>query len=276
MKQTSFFSTVLLAAFVVFVFPCFVAAQDFVGTYRIDIPGSASMNTTRERVDSQTVQRTDTTTIGKGARGAGVLEIKADGTYALRDFIGYGKLKTGKWIANDEGKFSDKGGIELLEVKSADYGEDDRSWFVFINDDGEVEAREAPYTYYNRLRLTKTAGKSITTKKTKSLAGDKSTSENEKDSKAQQKGSLLEKKSVKTPSGKARRWTVAEFRQYFEGKTPEEVEAVLGKPAEIDYKKWIYVGLQIVDENDNNAVRTKAYISFTEVKGGTVWHMTFF
>jgi hypothetical protein len=277
MKQTNFFTTVILAVLAIFILPGLVSAQDFVGIYRIDIPGKASSNTTRERVDNQTVLRTDTITVGKGTSGTGTLEIKSDGTYALHDFIGYDKLKTGKWIINDEGSFSDKGGIELLEVKSANYGADQRSWYIFLNDDGEIEAREAPYTTYNSLRLTKIGGKKIVKDgKTKSKTKNNSHSDSEETDSQEQNVSSGEKKTSNFPSGKTRRWTVAEFRQYFEGKTQEEVEVALGKAESVDYKTWTYSGLQVVDPEAKNAVLTKAYLRFTEVKGGTVWHMTFF
>lgn len=194
-----------------------VSAQgtnEFVGTYRIDIPGKVSTTTTRERIDSRTVQRTDSTTIGKGVQGAGRVEIKADGTYAIHDHIGYGKLKAGRWIVNSKGPFSDKGGIKLLEVKSADYGEDQRAWYVFVNSDGELEAREPPYTTYNSLRLTKTSGAKVTGPvKTNTPAAAKPPV-------IAKKHELSQAEIYKLQD---------EIRAFFMGKTLSQIEAVLGK-----------------------------------------------
>ncbi len=200
-------------------------AAQFVGTYRIDIPGKTSTNTTRERIDSRSVLRTDTTTIGRGASGAGTLEVRSDGTYAIRDHIGYGKLKAGKWIFNDEGPFSDKGGIELLEVKSSEYGKDQTSWYIFINNDGEVEAREPPYTTYNSLRLTKTGGGAVGRPQT-GRANAPSTN----------RASLPAKTAPSPKAEKKRELTQDEIYKlqrdivsYFTGKTQSQIEAVLGK-----------------------------------------------
>jgi hypothetical protein len=272
--KSSISITVLLVILSFFTFSGFTAAQDLVGIYRIDIPGSASLSTTREKIDGQTVQRTDTTTIGKGSQGAGTLEIKADGTYIIRDFLGYGKARSGRWVENRKGKFSDKGGVELLEAKSADYAPDQRSWYVFVNDDGQIEAREAPYTYYNKLRLTRSGGKSLTDNKLKSPVKNSPSRDNDKVD--GQSVSRITVRSANIPPGKSRQWTVKEFQQFFEGKTREEVENSLGKPDSTSYKTWIFTGLKIVDLDDKDAVRTKAYISFTELTGGNVWHITFF
>jgi hypothetical protein len=273
MKHKIFFTLVFTIVLTMFIFPSFTTAQDFVGTYRIDIPASVRSNVDKQNIGNQTVRRTDSISMTGGAKGAGTLEIKADGTYAIRGHIGYGDLKTGKWIVIKEGKFSDRGGIELLETKSKDYGE--RSWFIIINDEGEVEAWEPPYLKTTTLLLTKISGKPVASSKTEPPINKVTDSADGKSSE-QKSASVDQHQSAEKTSSKVRRWTVAEFRKSFEGKTPEEVEAVLGKPAEVSYKTWTYGGLQIIDENDKNAVRTKAYISFTEVKGGTVWHMSFF
>jgi hypothetical protein len=133
-------------------------AGSFTGAYRIDMPGKYSDNTTRERIDSRTVLRTDSSTMGSSVRGMGTLEIKANGTFVLHDLLGYGKLRTGRWMANEEGPFSDRGGLKLLDVRPPDQKISERQWYVFINDNGEVEARESPFTTYNSYRLTKTSG----------------------------------------------------------------------------------------------------------------------
>jgi hypothetical protein len=69
-------------------------------------------------------------------------------------YLGLGGTRTGRWIANDEGPFSDKGGIELLEVKSANYDADQRSWFVYL-ENGQLVGREPPYSGFNHLLFTR-------------------------------------------------------------------------------------------------------------------------
>lgn len=247
-----------------------VAATAETCSYRIDNPGHGSISTSSQRIDRSTVEHTTTTTIGRGARGAGTLIMNTDGTYEIKNYLGLGPSRKGRWIVNDEGPFSDKGGVELLDVKGPDYGADQRSWFMYTNDEGQLVGREPPYTGFNDLRFTSMSGGACAPRGQAAAAAGGATKPGAATQAAQSPQAALVR-----PAMSAKVWTHQGFREHFMGKNRAQVEAELGKPHETGYKKWVFHRLTVKDANDPSVISHSATISFTDQESGQVWHIYF-
>jgi hypothetical protein len=245
-------------------------------SFRIDNPGHGSVSSSSQRIDSRTVEHTTATTIGRGARGAGTLVLNSDGSYEVRGYAGLGAVRKGRWIANDEGPFSDKGGIELLDVKGPDYGEDQRSWFVYAGDDGGLVGREPPYTGFNDLRFTRTSGGAGCARLAENAVSPAQPATTRAAS-SPLVGGTPAGAPAKTPAF-TRLWHHREFLSRYLGKTRAEIAAEFGKPQDMSgYKApWTYNGFAAIrDTDDPKIVNHSAVFSFTEAEGGEVYHIAF-
>lgn len=242
-----------------------VQAQDaniFVGNWKLDLGATASINTTTRQVDRTTVEKTTTTTIGKGSKDWGSLQINDDGTYRL-NYWEYGLIYkqseiNGEWREVPKDRiYGSLKTIELLDVvpdesRSAEM----RKWYVIRKDDGSIEARYPPHDGYAKIKLTK-GGKTAPTqnKNTKIVKNVEETSPTQ---------------NTKSAEEKTRTWTPDQIRSHLAGKTKEEVFKILGKPVKESYGTHYFNNVDKIFPPCSNGCNYKSFAIQFGNAGGTV------
>ena len=227
-----------------------VQANEFVGTWRVDLGATVGMNDSYSRIDDTTVLKTTTTTIGRGARDMGSLQINADGTYALRyweyELIYRTPVIAGTWrpVAADD-PFAAMGAIELLGAKpDPNYAEKDRKWYVFRKEDGSVEARYPPYDGFAKIRLSKggksPAARPVPPAPVQAVPAPAAPAPVTSAANAPAAAVPL------VQAAKPRTSTPDQVRQALTGKTVAEVQALLGQPAKVAYGTYYFNGVDAV------------------------------
>lgn len=232
-----------IAAFVIAVTALSLRAQEgdvFVGGWKLDLGATASINTTTRQVDRTTVEKTTTTTVGRGAADTGSLRINSDGTYRL-DYWYYGQMYnqstvSGRWKAVPANTIY--GSLSTIELTDA-VPDDSRSaemrkWYVIQKDDGSIEARYPPHDGYAKIKMTRGGGGGA-----KAAAAQKRTS-----SPPATGNTSAEHKGADTaPASTTRTWTPEEVRRHLNGKTKSEVIAILGQPVKAAYGTYSFNGV---------------------------------
>jgi hypothetical protein len=260
-------SKLFLIGLAFFVLAQSAAAQDtdaFVGKWTVEDKASAWMGTTTERVDSTTIRRTDTISAAGGTENAGILEISADGTYRLTYW--YHKtvynqaVTTGKWRVVADGKpFSDKNAIELLDaLPNADRSEQDRKWFVWQNEDGTIEGRIPPHDFTGKIELKKGG------------SGSSKSQKNQKTNAAQKTAKPIPAEDSQDKPEKAKTWTPDAVRNALNGKTKQEVFALLGEPVKAAYGTYSFNGVEKIFPPCTNGCNWKSFAIRFDGAGETV------
>jgi hypothetical protein len=222
------------------------AAQggEFVGAWRVDLGATASYDVTRTRVDDTTVQRTGTTTIGRGASDMGSLQINADGTYVLRyleyELIYKTPVIRGTWTPAPPGDpFAALGAIMLSDAKpDPKYPPAERLWYVFRTEDGTVEARYPPYDGFAKIRLSGNAGAAATGRAPRPARPGQAPAA------TRPAGNMAAAQTPAAPT--VATYTPDQVRRALTGKTKAEVFAILGRPVKESYGNYYFNGVENV------------------------------
>ncbi len=235
----------------------------FIGNWNVDLGATFSNTTTTRQVDRTTVERTNTTTIGRGAKDMGILQINADGTYRLvyleYELIYKKSEFTGEWREVPKDRiFGSLKTIELLDVvPDASRSEEMRKWYVIQKDDGSIEARYPPHDGYAKIKLTR-GGKNGKT--TKTAQTPKTTA-----------GNQTPPTRTTTPGvDNTRTWTPDQIRSYLAGKTKEEVFQILGRPFKEGYGNFYFNHVDKIFPPCSNGCNYKSFVIQFGGAGGTV------
>lgn len=220
-------------------------------TFRIDLPAHASIATSVTPAgDGQQTRETRYST-GASARGAGKLELMADGSYRISGYLGLPPVRTGRWRANQSADFGHWGGLELVDVRGEGYSE--RNWYIYRNERGEVVGREPPYTGYNDLRLTSLSGGDGC------VAGAGAPPAAPAVAQASAPVGTAAAPAAQTGVGE---WGYEALKTALLGKSPDEVRALIGEPSEVSMTTWVYTNLTIRDAMGN--IGRRAHVQFQE------------
>jgi hypothetical protein len=265
MKLLTFFGIITL---LVGILALTLQAQEsnvFVGNWNVDLGATASINTTTRQVNPTTIERTNTMTVGKGAKGMGSLQINADGTYRL-DYSEYELIYktgflTGEWREVPKDRiFGSLKTIELLNVvPDASRSEEMRKWYVIQKNDGSIEARYPPHDGYAKIKLSK-GGKSSKTAQSSQNQNSKTTADKQ----------TPPTKSTTASEETSRTWTPDQIRRHLAGKTKEEVFQILGTPAKESYGNFYFNNVDKVFPPCSNGCNYKSFVIQFGGAGGTV------